>query len=219
MENSVEVYKTLLSDVFAKLMTFTLGEEFDEELGASLELFYNLKEGDSYEFDPENEFLFLSWFLLDDTDTEGKALIHRFLDRNASKLSQLENQVCLALMDTHLTMLEVQDIDPSRSIKLKDLFLGEEFEVAEASGADEKFRKNLLYTRVLRLGETRFLVGAGTFLSPGLKDPILTFISKEYQRECEAGEPLSFKQFLKENGELINWWICAWQKGGEIEYN
>ncbi|MBF0408202.1 MAG: hypothetical protein HQM10_12665 [Candidatus Riflebacteria bacterium] len=215
MENNVEIYKGLLSDTFARLMNFTLLEEFEERLGESIELFYNLKEGDSYEFDPENEFLFLTWFLLDDTDSDEKSLMNEFMKRNESELSPTEKQICLALIDTNLTLLEVREVKEGKSLKLKDLFLGEEFEVAEAAGADMKFKDNLLFTRVLRLGDERFLVGAGAFLPSVIKAQILAFISKEFQNECETSSPISFKQFLKRNGELLNWWIVAWQKGIE----
>ena len=57
--------KEMFGELFGKLMEFTVRDEFYDSLGESLEVFYNLKEGEEYEFIPANEFLFLTWFLLD----------------------------------------------------------------------------------------------------------------------------------------------------------
>jgi hypothetical protein len=62
MSQQIDAIKTLFGELFAKLMAFSLEEEFLPYLGESLEVFYNLQEGEEYEFDPSEEFLFLSWF-------------------------------------------------------------------------------------------------------------------------------------------------------------
>lgn len=212
MASAIDDYKKLFQNLFAKLMAFTLEDEFEEELGASLELFYHLQEGESYEFDPENEFLFLTWFLIDDSELSGRSLLDLFLDRHADELTLAETQICKALQGTHLSLLEVIDVQPRSSLKLRDVFLKEEFEVNESEGADPMFQGKLLFTRVMSLGDARFLVGAGVFLDPTLRDELSRFMTEQFQLECE-NEPLSFRDFLKTNGELINWWIRAYQNG------
>ncbi|MFZ2957470.1 MAG: hypothetical protein WA705_11315 [Candidatus Ozemobacteraceae bacterium] len=211
--NGLNQYKSIFADLFAKLMSFTLEDEFDDKLGESIEFFYNLKEGDSYEFDPGNEFLFLSWFLLDDSDSDGGNMMDLFIQRQAEQLSLRETQICHALEETHLTLLEVMEVYPRQSLRLRDVFLGEEFDVLENAGAEQEFKGKLLFTRVLQLGEARFLVGAGMFLDRSLLEGITMFISEQFQRECESGDRRTFREFLKENGELINWWIRSWEKG------
>ena len=213
MSPQVEAIKALFSELFAKMMAFCLEEEFLQDLGESLEVFYNLEEGEEYEFDPSEEFLFLSWFMIDDQDVEGRALIDEFLKRNADELSLQEMQICQALKDTHLTLLRVVDAVEGKSLKLKDIFLGEEFEVDETVGSEEALKDTILFTRVLRIADTRFLVGAGVFLDKVVTEPLTAFITEQYKEECESGRHLSFKDFLKHNGELINWWIRAFEKG------
>ncbi|HEY9072043.1 MAG TPA: hypothetical protein VIV61_17420 [Candidatus Ozemobacteraceae bacterium] len=214
MEPQIDALKNLFGDLFAKLMAFTLEDEYQEALGEALEVFYNMAEGEEYEFNPTEEFLFLSWFLLDDTDAEGNALIDEFLARYSDDLTLQETQICKALKETHLTLLQVKEITPGRSISLRDVFLGEDFEVFEAAGSAEGIHKDsILYTRVLRLGDMRFLVGAGVFLDPVVMEPLTQFVTDQYREECEDGQKVSFKQFLKENGELINWWIRALEQG------
>ncbi|GAB4267004.1 MAG: hypothetical protein Kow0029_01180 [Candidatus Rifleibacteriota bacterium] len=213
MSPQVEAIKSLFSELFAKMMTFCLEEEFLSYLGESLEVFYNLQEGEEYEFDPSEEFLFLSWFMLDDEDLEGYSLMDEFIRRNADDLSLQETQVCQALKETHLTLLQVKSSVPGKSLTLKDIFLGEEFEVEESAGSENVLPGTILFTRVLRLGETRFLVGAGVFLDPSVTEPLTRFITDQYREECEEGRHISFKEFLKHNGELINWWIRAYEKG------
>ncbi|MBF0501116.1 MAG: hypothetical protein HQM09_13335 [Candidatus Riflebacteria bacterium] len=215
--NPLSAYKSVFAEIFSKLMAFTLEDEFDERLGGSIEFFYNLKEGDSYEFDPGNEFLFLSWFLLDDVDADECSLMDTYLQRFADTTSIQETQVCHALQETHLTLLEVIEVIPHKSMRLRDVFLGEEFDVVENAGAEQGFKGKLLFTRVLNLGDTRFLVGAGMFLDRSLLEGIAHFMTEQFQRECETHERKTFREFLKENGELINWWIRAWEKGELLE--
>lgn len=213
MSPQIEIIKNLFSELFAKLMAFTLEEDFLQDLGESLEIFYNLQEGEEYEFDPTEEFLFLSWFLLDDCDASGNCLMDEFLRRNADELNLQEMQVCQALKETHLTLLQVKKVTPGVSMTLKDVFLGEEFQVSESVGSDGIVDDSILFTRVLRLGEARFLVGAGVFLDPSVIEPLTQFVTDQFKQDCEDGHHMSFKDFLKENGELINWWIRAYEKG------
>lgn len=213
MSPQIEIIKNLFSELFAKLMAFTLEEEFLQDLGESLEIFYNLQEGEEYEFDPTEEFLFLSWFLLDDSDASGNCLLDEFLRRNSDELNLQEMQVCKALKETHLTLLQVKSVTPGTSMTLKDVFLGEEFQVSESVGSDSVLDDSILFTRVLRLGEARFLVGAGVFLDPSVIEPLTQFVTEQFKQDCEDGHHMSFKDFLKENGELINWWIRAYEKG------
>jgi hypothetical protein len=151
--------------------------------------------------------------MLDDEDLEGNALIDEFLRRNADELSLQEMQICKALKETHLTLLQVKSSVPGKSLTLKDLFLGEEFEVEESVGSENALPDSVLFTRVLRLGDTRFLVGAGIFLDASVTEPLTQFITDQYKDDCEDGRHISFKEFLKHNGELINWWIRAYEKG------
>jgi hypothetical protein len=213
MSPQIEIIKNLFSELFAKLMAFTLEEDFLQDLGESLEIFYNLQEGEEYEFDPTEEFLFLSWFLLDDGDSAGNCLMDEFVRRNSDELNLQEMQVCHALKETHLTLLQVKSVEPGVSMTLKDVFLGEEFQVSESVGSDSVPDNSVLFTRVLRLSEARFLVGAGIFLDPSVLEPLTKFITDQFKQDCEEGHHMSFKEFLKENGELISWWIRAYEKG------
>jgi len=213
LEKQIKNLKGIFGDLFAKLVSFALEDEFEDALGESLAVFYNLEEGEEYEFKPTEEFLFLSWFLFDDTDSSEKSLVDEFLQRFSDQLSLQEMQICKALKETHLSLMEVLDVNPGKSIFLKDIFLGEEFETPEAVGSEGVIKGSILFSRVLRLAESRFLVGAGIFLSGGVKDSLTQYVTDQYALECEAGKPLNFRDFLKNNGEIINWWIRAFEKG------
>ncbi len=213
MSPQIETIKNLFSELFAKLMAFSLEEEFLQDLGESLEVFYNLQEGEEYEFDPTEEFLFLSWFLIDDSDASGNCLMDEFMRRYADELTLQEMQVCQALKDTHLSLLQIKDFVPGKSLTLRDVFLGEEFTVSESLGSDGIAQGQLLFTRVLRISDTRFLVGAGVFLDASVIEPLTQFVTEQFKQECEDGNHMSFKEFLKFNGELINWWIRAYENG------
>lgn len=212
MPAQIKSLKNIFNGLFAKLMAFTLRKDFLNDLGESLEIFYNLQAGEEYEFDPTEEFLFLGWFLLDDCDAEGKSLMDEFMKVYADELSLQEMQLCAALKDTSLALLQVKTIKSGISIHLKDVFLGEEFDVLE-SVSNDIMVDNILFTRVLHLGEAVFLVGAGIFLDHSVMQPLTSFVTDQYKLECEDGYHVSFKDFLKNSGELINWWIRAYSKG------
>lgn len=213
MTAQVEALKAIFNELFVKLISFSLEEEFFEYLGESLEVFYNLQEGDEYEFDPAEELLFLSWLLLDDTDIDNYCLLDEFLNRHGDDLSLQEKQICAVLRDTNLTLLQVKKVNSGHSMVLRDVFLGEEFEVLETIGSQEVTAQTLLFTRVLPLGDLRFLVGAGIFLDQQLLEPLTFYMTGKYEQCCEQGHKISFKEFLKENAEMINWWIRAYEHG------
>lgn len=215
----LSTYKQIFSELFAKQVTFVLDDEFDEDLQDSVSCFHNLEDGEKFEFDPEQEFLFLAWFLLDDSDAENRSLLDLFLDRYSDELSMQERQICHAMRETHLSLLELRSVVPGKAMVLKDVFLGEEFEVAESLGSQGSLPPgSLLFTRVLKLGDLRFLVGAGLFLNSLVAEPLTRFVTEAYKQACEEEGAMSFKEFLKENGELINHWIRAYEKGEILSY-
>ena len=213
MTQQTEALKKLFGELYAKLMGFTLEQEFLQDLGESLEVFYNLHEGDEYEFVPTEEFMFLTWFLLDDTTPDGYSLMDEFFKRNADELSLTETQICKALKETNLSLYQVKNVVPGESMTLRDVFTGETLLTPETTGSDDLAIDTLLFTRVLKLGETSFLVGAGIFLDAVVTEPITKYITDQFQECCESGNHMSFKDFLKGNGEMINWWIRAYESG------
>ncbi len=216
---SLDAYKKIFAELFAKQVEFMLDDEFSEPLQDSVIFFHNLEEGEKYQFDPEQEFLFLAWFLLDDSDAENRTLLELFLERFSDELSMQEKQICHAMRDTHLSLLELRSVIPGKGLVLKDVFLGEEFQVAESLGSQGTLPPgSLLFTRVLKLGDLRFLVGAGLFLNSEVSEPLTRFVTHAYQETCEEEGAMSFKDFLKENGELINHWIRAYEKGDILSY-
>ena len=135
MPGQTDKLKEMFSGLFAKLMEFTIDNEFLNYIGESLEIFYDLKEGEEYEFVPTEEFLFLTWFLLDDIGVlgENSCLMDEFIRRKADVLSIQEMQICKALEDTSLNLLEVRSYVPGKSIALRDAFTGETFRRFDAN--------------------------------------------------------------------------------------
>ena len=137
-----------------------------------------------------------------------------FIRRKADVLSIQEMQICKALEDTSLNLLEVRGYVPGKTLSLRDAFTGENFEVEESMGTDDVAEiGNLLFSRVLKLGDQYFLVGAGIFLDKSLKEYITEDFTNAYKQACEEGDHRSFKDFLKTNGFLLNHWIRAYEKG------
>ncbi|NLM18057.1 MAG: hypothetical protein GX221_10105 [Candidatus Riflebacteria bacterium] len=203
--------RQIYTDLFFKLISFTLDDEFFQYMGEALEFFYNLEEGDEYEFDAENELLFLSWYLLDDADAYGNALIDEFLRRHAGSdlLSVTEKQIAVALKQTYLSVYTVEEVTPGESMILKDLFSGKTYKVLEASGTKVIEKGSTVHTRLLLLGKTSFMVGAAVVMTPEMGPAIAEFITEQYKEQCEEGYKASFKDFLKNSGELVTWWLRA----------
>jgi hypothetical protein len=73
------------------------------------------------------------------------------------------------LKETHLSLFQVKKVVNNVSMSLRDVFTGESFDVAESTGAEDVAEDTLLFSRILRLGEERFLVGAAYSWTPLLQ--------------------------------------------------
>lgn len=221
MAVNIEKFKEIFGKLYAKLMEFSLEEEFLNNMGQSLEIFYDLKQGEEYEFDATKEFLFLTWFLLDvdlsflDENEDPGYLIDKFIARKADVLSIQEIQICQALKETSLNLLEIKAASPKGdSMTMCDAFTGKTFEVYESFGNEAQAKPgDLLFSRILTLGDYNILVGAGIFLDGSLKEYITQDYTDAYHDVCEKGERCNFKEFLKDNGYLLNHWIKAYERG------
>lgn len=202
--------------LYVQLVEYALEPRFDERLEEAVVFFYHLDEGEEYQFVAEDELLFLTWFLLDDPDDEGQTLVDRFLAERRDALSPQDLMLIEAIRTTHLSLMSVVETQPPGTLTLRDLFLRETFMVREVAGSRDIARGSLLFSRIMALGDHRFLVGAGIFLDGAVMDDLTGFLVQRYQRESEA-HPISFRDFLKQNGELINWWIRAFQQGKTLD--
>lgn len=202
--------------LYSRLLEFCLLEEFAEDLGHALEYFYNLDEKEEYVFKPDEEFLFLTWFLVDNKDDTGVSLLDIFIQRNLHTLDRQELEICEILSNTYLSLYKVVKVYKGNRLILHDLFLDEELDVYESAGSLDAEVGELLYSRVIKLYNYRFLVGAGVYLDSSLQDAIIRFVEKHYNAEINSDASISMKNYLKKHGEVINWWIQAFRKSREI---
>ena len=102
----------------------------------------------------------------------------------------------------------------------QDIFLGNEIAVpAENFGGVNIPKGVILYTRVMKLMDEYFLIGAGLFLSKKRLISLTEYMKERYKEFCDVEEKMSFKEFLKRNGELLHWWIRGIEEPEPIEDN
>jgi len=120
----------------------------------------------SMEQAPEAETSFIPWALFDylPREPEGEVdqypvpLAFSFL-MNADKLEPLEKQFILEAIRQPKTFWMIEEADPGKSLKLRDLFTQTEHTVREQKASEVLTRGDIVFTRVIALDNTAIMFG------------------------------------------------------------
>lgn len=116
---------------------------------------------------PEAETSFVPWALFnyvprnrepDSNPLPETPLAFSFL-RVADVLESYEKQFVLAVCDQPLSFWVVQEVDPGTSLKLRDLFTHNVQIVRERQASEVLSKGDIVFTRVISLGQTTIMVG------------------------------------------------------------
>ncbi len=92
-------------------------------------------------------------------DWEGKTLCSRFMEERGSSLSAREREWLLAQQESWLSVLEVQAVEPGRSLTFRDLLTGHESTVREAGASRTLVRRDAVLGRIVELRGEALLCG------------------------------------------------------------
>jgi hypothetical protein len=140
------------------------GPEFIQE--AWEEYTEGSKESLSIEEVPESETSFLSWALFNyvprqrepDADPLEVPLARSFL-LLAEELEPFKKQFVLAMCEQPVSFWSVQEVDPGTSLTIRDLFTHAEHIVKERRASEVLKKGDIVYTRVISMGQTTIMVG------------------------------------------------------------
>jgi hypothetical protein len=157
---------------------------------------------------------FWDWFVYDwEVDEENrKTLIDLYME-NARSLGAEERTVLGKMRGAFLSLYEVQEVFPEKGLLLKDLLLGDEYEVREKMATRGLRKWDILAVRLLHLDGAYIMSGSVYPYPLHLKENIVAHIKdcfKDYKKDHPDD---SLRYFLKRNGDLFNYhWCKAFRK-------
>lgn len=176
------------------------GERFDPA-GRHLEM---------VETEAEADFgAYLEWLIHDFRLSAGQTPIARFLMERGDHLPPDERSILEEWQDAVVGLHEVIDLEPGKSLTLRDVFTGETFQVREVRGSLSAARWDLLSNRVIRVQGERQLSGSVTAFYAPDREKLVQHVSERYDayrqqhpnamwRDFFRAEPLIFRRYAEQ---------------------
>ena len=175
------------------------GERFDPA-GRHLEM---------VETEAEADFgAYLEWLIHDFRLSTGQTPIARFLMERGDHLPPDERSILEEWLDAVVGLHEVIDLEPGKSLTLRDVFTGETFQVREVRGSLSAARWDLISNRVIRVQGERQLSGSVTAFHAADREELIKHVSDRYEafrrqhpnamwRDFFRAEPLIFRRYAE----------------------
>jgi hypothetical protein len=150
-ELPVEAVKLALSDFFPDDLPDTLDEEV---------LFHHF---------------FIPWFLFNWIPFEGfdlpqfnpeQTLARNYVNVHASRLNSLERRFIEAMYSTYYSFYTILEVEPEKSLLVKDILLGTLHTLKERQGTYTLKRGDIVFGRILTLDEQSIFVGMAPYIVP-----------------------------------------------------
>jgi tetratricopeptide (TPR) repeat protein len=169
-------------------------------------------EGRTLEVDPEEEEAewpeFLEWLIHGFRLSSGQTPLAKFLADRGHSLPTDERAILEEWQDTAVGLLEVIDLEPGKTLTLRDVFTGETFQVQEVRGSLSAARWDLLSNRVIRVRGERQLAGSGTRFPASERENLVRHVTERYEahrrqhpnatwRDFFRAEPLTFHRYAQ----------------------
>ena len=128
--------------------------------------------------------LFYPWFIFNweyeaDPDfrqldgPEGTTIAELYAVQKANRLNQLEAQIIEATARQPFSFYEIQETQPGRGYRIRDILRGTVSDVTEKKGSESSRRGDILFARVAQIDSITMLNGCGTVLIPPKMKPEL----------------------------------------------
>jgi len=155
------------------------------------------------------EINFLDWLVHDWKPGEDKQKTLTVLYMEKGTVLQSEAEEILAKMNnSFISLYEVQDIFAEKGLLLKDLLLGDEYNVREQLATRTLTKWDIFATRLLEIDGNYIMTGS-TYLYPQhCKEAIIKRLKRCF-KACRKDYPQDNMQyFLKQNSDLFNHYWC-----------
>jgi pRiA4b ORF-3-like protein/SEC-C motif-containing protein len=130
----------------------------------------------------------------------------------ADALEPYQQQFVLAVCDQPVSFWAVQEVDPGTSLKLRDLFTNTEHIVRERQASEVLSKGDIVYTRVISLGQTSIMVGFAPLpFPPAFQFDILNaremFFGRRRKishKDLHASDPVLRRLYFALRSRLLN---------------
>jgi hypothetical protein len=139
---------------------------------------------------------FLEWLIHDFGLSTGRPTIAQFLVEHGGTLPADERAILEEWQDAAVGLLEVVDLDPGRSLTLRDVFTGETHTVREVRGSLSVARWDLLGARMIRVKGEPFLSGTLTLFHPRDREGLVTHVKERFQDYCREHPGATWRDFF-----------------------
>ena len=168
-----------------RLMRYGLKVFGEDALGVALDEFLAWPDtGIADEDLADHQPLFYPWFIFNweyeaDPDypqldgPEGTTIAELYAVQKANRLNHLETQIIEATARQPFSFYEIQETQPGRGYRLKDILRGTVSDVIEKKGSENTRRGDILFARVAQIDSLAMLIGCGTVLIPPKMKPEL----------------------------------------------
>lgn len=154
----------------------------------------------------ENRFLdFMDYFVHDFRfPPQGRFLLDLFADARGRSLPAMELVLLTGWLKNWKSFFEVLAVDPGAAMRLKDLVTGEEYVVNSKNASRQVYTWDMIYTRLLRVGEAWETTGMVRGLSRSVKDEILAYVRAGLAEMRERRPAAAAPDYLKAASAELN---------------
>ena len=151
---------------------------------------------------------FLEWLIHDFRLATGETPIARFLTERGKGLPADERSMLEEWQDAIVGLHEVVDLEPGKSLTLRNVFDGRTFQVREVRGSLSVARWDILSHRIIRVNGERQLSGLGLVFHAADREKLVAHMSARYdafrERRLDAtwadffrAEPLAIRRYAE----------------------
>jgi hypothetical protein len=148
--------------------------------------------------------VFLEWLIHEFPLAPGRPVIAQFLAERGRGLPADERAILEEWQDTAVGLYEVLDLDPGRSLTLRDVFTAETIAVREVRGSLSVARWDLLGARVVRVKGEPFLSGTITLFHAKDRESLVRHVTEQYQAYRREHPSASWREFFQREPLLLH---------------
>lgn len=137
----------------------------------------------------------------------GRFLLDLFLDARGRSLPAEELALLTGWLKNWKSFFEVSAVDPGAALRLKDLVTGEEYAVNSKNASRQLHTWDMIYTRLIRVGEAWETTGMVRGISRSAKDEILAYVRDGLEEMRDSQPAAAAPDYLKAAGADLNCFI------------